>query len=107
MWPYSDKAGNLKVEPIRVNIGKNELVCNIACGHNFAVIQTKNGSLYSYGKTNKFGQLGHGDNNPRYRPFLIEFFTINQERVAQVSCGYKHCVAKTNTGKVFTWGLVS
>lgn len=107
MWPWSDKYGNLNAEPIKLPLSNiSEKVTSISCGHNFVLLLNQSGMVYSMGKTNTYGQLGHGDANPRYRPTLIEFFAINNERISQISCGYKHCVAKSVIGHAFTWGLV-
>ena len=56
------------------------------------------------GKSNKYGELGLGDCNPRYHPSLITYFLNNNERINQISCGYKHTLVKTTTGKVYSWG---
>jgi hypothetical protein len=107
MWPWSDKYGNLNAEPIKLPLSNlSEKVTSISCGHNFVLLLNQSGMVYSMGRTNTYGQLGHGDSNPRYRPTLIEFFAINNERISQISCGYKHCVAKSVIGHAFTWGLV-
>ena len=57
------------------------------------------------GKSNKYGELGLGDCNPRYHPSLITYFLNNNERINQISCGYKHTLVKTTTGKVYSWGF--
>jgi alpha-tubulin suppressor-like RCC1 family protein len=104
MWPWNDKLGKIRLDPIALPFNK-EKVNLIACGNNFVLFLSKQGSVYSMGKSNKYGQLGHGDNNHRYKPTLIEFFQINNERITQISCGFKHCAARSSTGKTYTWGL--
>jgi alpha-tubulin suppressor-like RCC1 family protein len=104
MWPWNDKKGNIRFDPIVLPV--SEKISSIACGNNFVLFLSKQGSVYSMGRSNKYGQLGHGDTNHRYKPTLIEFFQINNERVTQVSCGFKHCAAHSSTGKAYTWGLV-
>ena len=108
MWPCNDKDGNIILDPIKLKLPftKQEKVTTISCGNNFMLMLNNNGMVYSMGKNNNFGQLGQGDTNPRYRPTLIEFFAINNERISQISCGYKHGVAKSVIGKAYTWGLV-
>jgi alpha-tubulin suppressor-like RCC1 family protein len=103
MWPWTDKSGNINWHPLRLPF--TEKISTVSCGHNFAIFLTSNGDVYSMGGTNKYGQLGHGDYNPVLRPRIIEFFTINNERINNISCGYKHCAARSLTGKVYTWGL--
>lgn len=63
-----------------------------------------NGYLYSFGKENSEGQLGHGDTNPRNVPALIESLTTLGEKMVSISCGFKHTICKSSLGKVFTWG---
>ena len=107
MWPWGDKEGNLHYSPKRFflsSLQEKEKVTSIACGNNFCLILNSNGMVYSMGKSNKYGELGVGDFNPRYGPTPIEFFYLNKERINQISCGFKHSVAKSSTGRVYTWG---
>lgn len=62
------------------------------------------GLLYSFGKENTEGQLGHGDTNPRNIPTLIEKLKTLGEKIHSISCGFKHVICKTGLGKVYTWG---
>ncbi len=62
------------------------------------------GLLYSFGKENSEGQLGHGDTNPRTIPTLIDKLKSLGEKIHRVSCGFKHVICKTGLGKVYTWG---
>ena len=55
------------------------------------------------GLDNIFGQLGHGDLEARITPTLINSFQQG-EVITQVSCGFKHTIAKNSNGKVYTWG---
>lgn len=104
MWPVKNSSGSLSYSPRQLNF--NERISNIACGGCFALFLTVNGLVYSMGRNNSYGQLGHGDNVPRLKPTLIETFHLNSDRVAQISCGNKHCLAKTFTNKAYSWGLV-
>ena len=105
MWPWGDKQGNLHYNPNKFFLSSpQEKVISVACGNNFCVMLNNNGMVYSMGKSNKYGELGVGDFNPRYAPTPIDFFNLNLERINQISCGFKHCVAKSTTGRVYTWG---
>ena len=107
MWPWQDKKNNNNIiySPCRFSLKNyNEKVINISCGSNFCIILNNNGQIYSMGKSNKYGELGLGDCNPRYHPSLITYFLNNNERINQISCGYKHTLVKTTTGKVYSWG---
>ena len=105
MWPWGDKQGNLHYNPNKFFLSSpQEKVISVSCGNNFCIMINNNGLVYSMGKSNKYGELGVGDFNPRYGPTLIDFFYLNLERINQISCGFKHCVAKSSTGRVYTWG---
>ena len=77
----------------------------IECGKDFCLLLTRNGILYSFG-TNQFGQLGHGDNEPRKYPTVVQFFLDMKKRVDQISCGFKHSACKCNN-KIYSWGCNS
>ena len=70
----------------------------------FAIFLTESGLVYSMGNSNKYGELGHGDFNKRLYPCLIEYFKSSNEKIVQISCGFKHVAAKSSTGKAYTWG---
>lgn len=63
-----------------------------------------NGLLYSFGKSNSSGQLGHGDKNCRNLPTLIEKLKSIGEKIKFVSCGFKHVICKTGLSKIYCWG---
>ena len=107
MWPWGDKEGNIHYSPKKFylsSLQEKEKVTSIACGHNFCLMLNNNGMVYSMGKSNKYGELGVGDFSPRYAPTPLQFFFLNKERINQISCGFKHSVAKSTTGRVYTWG---
>ncbi len=107
MWPWCIGGNTLQPFPLMIPTFGKERIENISCGSHFAMFVGKSGLIFSMGKTNNFGQLGHGDTEPKLKPTKIDYFAENQERIVQVSCGYKHTVAKSITGQVFTWGLVN
>ena len=107
MWPWGDKEGNVHYTPKKFYLSplqEKEKVTSIACGNNFCLMLNNNGMVYSMGKSNKYGELGVGDFSPRYAPTPLQFFFLNKERINQISCGFKHSVAKSTTGRVYTWG---
>ena len=107
MWPWGDKEGNVHYTPKKFYLSplqEKEKVTSIACGNNFCLMLNNNGLVYSMGKSNKYGELGVGDFSPRYAPTPLQFFFLNKERINQISCGFKHSVAKSTTGRVYTWG---
>lgn len=80
------------------------IVSEVSVGFNFAVILASSGLLYSLGSNNTEGQLGHGDLLPRSAPTMIGSLKKQGEKVSSVSCGFRHVIAKSTLGKVYTWG---
>ena len=77
----------------------------IECGKDFCLLISTSGLLYSFG-SNQFGQLGHGDTEPRTYPTVVKYFLEMKKRVDQISCGFKHCACKSNN-KIYSWGCNS
>ena len=77
----------------------------IECGKDFCLLLSTSGLLYSFG-SNQFGQLGHGDTEPRTYPTVVQFFLDMKKRVDQISCGFKHSACKSNN-KIYSWGCNS
>ena len=121
MWPTINKDNSINSYPklIRLNSSINNKLNNsisiqysnkielFSCGSNFVIIQTINGLLYSFGKSNTFGQLGHGNTKPVSRPTIIKYFLDNKIKIQQVSAGHKHVLARSSTFKAYSWGLGS
>jgi len=104
VWPYD--ISTYRNKPLRFHLDKKITINNVACGSNFTILLTLQGVLYTFGKSNKYGELGTGDYESRKNPEPIYSLSDAGERIVMISCGYKHTVAKTSNGKVFTWGLV-
>ena len=60
--------------------------------------------VFSFGKNNSDGQLGHGDREPRGFPELVHCLKEAGEKIETVDCGFRHVIAKTSLGKIYTWG---
>jgi len=82
------------------------IISTLNLGSEFAFFLSEGGLPFSLG-TNEYGQLGLGDSEIRSSPTLVSFFKDNNEKVFEVSCGYKHVIGRTNVGRVYTWGLNS
>lgn len=57
---------------------------DIACGSHHVAVLTSKAELFTWGKGTN-GQLGHGDNDHRSAPTLVEFLKDNQ--VKSIACG--------------------
>ena len=68
----------------------------------FTAAVSRTGSVYTWG-TGEHGCLGHGHITDSCIPKQVHALTGH--RVLHVAAGYNHCVAFTETGEVFTWGL--
>ncbi|KAE9607938.1 hypothetical protein Lal_00039992 [Lupinus albus] len=76
-------------------------VHSIGCGYKHAVIVTKQGEIFSWGKESG-GRLGHGVEVDVSHPKLID--TLSGMNIELVSCGESHSCAVTYSGDLFTWG---
>lgn len=76
----------------------------VACGHNFGFFISNQGLVYSFGEDNSDGQLGLGHTYPTEYPELIQCFRDIGERIDTIECGFKHTIAKSSLGKIYTWG---
>ena len=90
--------------PIEIPVPKVKFA-QIECGKDFCLLLTFSGLLYSFG-SNQFGQLGHGDTEPRTYPVVVQYFLDMKKRVDQISCGFKHSACKCNN-KIYSWGCNS
>ena len=105
LWPYDNP--NFKYKPLKFFLSKKVTISSVSCGFNFAVLLSHQGIIYSFGKSNKFGELGTGDLKPRSTPEPLNILIEEGEKITQVSCGYKHTLVKGCNGKVYGWGLVN
>lgn len=89
-------------EPSRVTgLESSTVVCAVA-GSDHSASLTDTGELYVWGR-NKHGQLA---SLATFLPLpqRVEAHYFQDEKVTAVWSGWTHLVAKTETGKVFTWG---
>ena len=80
----------------------SQKISYVSCSYHFAILVCENGQLFSFGSQNSEGELGLGDQLPRYTPSLIEDLVKMNEVVAAAECGYKHVICLTTRGKVYT-----
>ena len=59
--------------------------------------------MYSLGDNDR-GQLGLKKPNTTNKPLLINSIHKSGDRIDEISCGYKHVIARNYRGDVLTWG---
>lgn len=76
----------------------------IAAGSNYSLLTRKDGSLWSWGD-NTYGQLGGPllTSPTRYFPAKIAD-NLGGQKIVAISAAYRHSVALTADGRVWTWG---
>jgi alpha-tubulin suppressor-like RCC1 family protein len=79
----------------------NEFVIDISCGALHSLVLTNCGEVYAWG-SNYWGQIGNGCNDTQLIPTKVKDF--NNERVVMISCGFRHSMALTECGHVYSWG---
>lgn len=79
----------------------------VRCGDHFSGCVDKEGNLYMWGK-NKVGELGLEGMSvfaQESAPTVLEKDeSFKGASVADLACGYQHCLALTTCGQVFVWG---
>ncbi|CAL9173745.1 unnamed protein product [Musa hybrid cultivar] len=80
---------------------KDSCISQISGGWRHTMALTSDGRLYGWG-WNKFGQVGIGDNDDHCSPVQVNF--PEEQKVKQISCGWRHTLALTERGNVFSWG---
>ncbi len=77
------------------------IIKKIAAGGGHSLFLTTEGQVYGWGR-NKSGQAGTHNADSIPTPTLIKFPV--SVKAIQIAAGYKHSLALTSTGQVFTWG---
>lgn len=76
-------------------------ISQISGGWRHTMAVASDGKLYGWG-WNKFGQVGAGDNVDHCSPVQVKF--PHEQKVVQISCGWRHSLAVTEKQNVFSWG---
>lgn len=76
------------------------VIAAAAGGYHSAVV-TDAGDVFTFGSGAR-GRIGHGDEEDRRLPNRVQ--ALARVFVTDVSCGYKHSMALTSDGHVYTWG---
>jgi alpha-tubulin suppressor-like RCC1 family protein len=88
-------------KPILNQYLNNEFVIDISCGDSHSLVLTNCGEVYAWGE-NYSGQIGNDCNDHQLMPIKVKGF--NNERVVMISCGWRHSMALTECGHVYSWG---
>jgi alpha-tubulin suppressor-like RCC1 family protein len=75
-------------------------VSAVKCGANHSLALTKSGDLYFWGSY-KIRRIVE-DPGHHLMPFKVNGF--DNEIVIEISCGLRHCMALTKSGRVYSWG---
>mgnify|MGYP006418948785 CR=1 FL=1 len=76
-------------------------ICKIACGLNFSLAASMDGSVFSFG-INSSGQLGLNDTGPRNLPTRI--LSLSDICITSIACGHAHSLFLSEDGHVFACG---
>ncbi|ONI14366.1 hypothetical protein PRUPE_4G277200 [Prunus persica] len=87
--------------PHKLEALSNNFICETAGGWRHTMALTSDGKLYGWG-WNKFGQVGVGDNIDHCSPVQVKF--PHDQKVVQITCGWRHTLAVTERQNVFSWG---
>ncbi|XP_061346881.1 ultraviolet-B receptor UVR8-like [Gastrolobium bilobum] len=87
--------------PRKVQALSDKFISQVSGGWRHSMALTSSGLLFGWG-WNKFGQIGVGDNFDRSSPEQVKF--PHDQKVVQISCGWRHTIAVTENKNVYSWG---
>lgn len=71
--------------PQCISLGSDKIkISRVSCGYNFGILLSTQGLVFSFGKNNSDGQLGHGDTDPRGYPEVIQSLKDAGEKIDNV-----------------------
>lgn len=71
LWPCTTEGGGLSATPMYGAFGPKK-IHSVSLGLDFAMYLLADGTVYSMGSSNKYGELGLGDTKPRFLPVKIK-----------------------------------
>ncbi len=80
----------------------NEVIVEMSCGAFHSMVLTLNNEVHVWGY-NGFGQIGNGSEE-FFHLIPIKLNEFNDEKVISISCGFRHSMALTDCGHVYSWG---
>ncbi|KAJ0879527.1 putative regulator of chromosome condensation 1/beta-lactamase-inhibitor protein II [Helianthus annuus] len=87
--------------PHKLQALHGQFISQISGGWRHTMALTSEGKLYGWG-WNKFGQVGVGDNKDHCIPMEVKF--PDEQKVVQISCGWRHTLAVTARHNLYSWG---
>ena len=106
---FNPNSPRLKSIPYQTNLlklflSKKVKIKSLSCGHNFYLLLSAHGTLYS-GGSNIYNELCTNANiKQRISPEEIYLVSNLNENIIQVSCGFKHVVILSEKNNVYGWG---
>jgi alpha-tubulin suppressor-like RCC1 family protein len=103
--------GNVEdqLKPTAIRKLDDLVITQLAAGWEHSLALTKEGTMYSWGSGYKDSRrglvppvLGLGHNDARQSPELIA--SMETVRIINIACGWDHCLAIDEHGKVLSWG---
>ncbi|XP_070212798.1 uncharacterized protein [Littorina saxatilis] len=79
------------------------VISHISCGASHTVAITESGEVYVWGNGNS-GQLGCGDQQPRWQPTAMTLSIPKGSRVRTCACGSRHTMLLLDNGHVYSVG---
>jgi len=89
--------------PKRVDALSQDSVVGVAFGHDFTLVVTDAGAVFSFGFSQE-GGLGHGSLESEMLPRRIEALAQTGRRFIAVAAGECHALALTEEGELYGWG---
>lgn len=83
VWPF-ETSQRPTPEPYHIRIPGDKLL-TVAVGFDFVMMTSETGKLYSMGKSNSCGELGHGDFVPRSEPTLVTYLSQSGDKYLRLT----------------------
>jgi alpha-tubulin suppressor-like RCC1 family protein len=94
-------AEDAALEPSVVEALRGKTVVDVQAGEQFSMALTDLGDVFTWGR-GKEGQLGHGGKENGDTPRKVD--ALAHDVVVQIAAGWQHCIVRTASHRVYTWG---
>jgi hypothetical protein len=92
---------DIKYGVMKEYIGEEKII-DMCCGFYHSILLTQSGKVYEYSPKYK-----ERENSEKYIYFELKSFknySFENEKIVMISCGWRHSLALTESGRVFGWG---